>query len=156
MTINDTWAYNKHDRDYKTSDYLIRGLVEVASRGGNLLLNVGPQPDGIIQPQFQDRLRAIGNWLAVNGESIYGTTYGPVQNVTAFRTTAKHGKIFVHVLDWKSPILEVNGIGSKVTSTRFLDGGKVLKFSQAEGRLQIQVPDAAPDSDVSVISLTTL
>jgi len=156
MTINNTWAYNIHDRDYKSSEFLIRGLVEVTSRGGNFLLNVGPQPDGLIQPEFQDRLRDIGAWLTVNGESIYGTTYGPVQNIPAIRTTAKHGKIFVHVFDWKSPNLELPGIESKVTSARLLDGGKVLKFRQAEGRLQIEVPAIAPDAHVSVISLTTL
>src|SRR5207253_6471137 len=74
MTINNTWAYNMHDREFKSAQFLIRGLVEVASRGGNFLLNVGPQPDGVIQPEFQDRLRAIGEWLSVNGESIYETT----------------------------------------------------------------------------------
>src|SRR5277367_2433377 len=89
MTINNTWAYNMHDHDYKSAQFLIRGLVEVVSRGGNFLLNVGPQPDGVIQPEFQERLRAIGDWLAVNGDSIYGTTNGPVQGISSIRTTAK-------------------------------------------------------------------
>jgi alpha-L-fucosidase len=70
MTINSTWAYNSHDHEYKSSQMLIRSLVEVASRGGKFLLNVGPQPDGVIEPEFQERLRAIGSWLSVNGESI--------------------------------------------------------------------------------------
>jgi alpha-L-fucosidase len=71
---------------------LIRSLVEVASRGGNFLLNVGPQPDGVIQPEFQERLPTIGSWLSVNGESIYGTTYGPLQGVLSIRTTVKKDK----------------------------------------------------------------
>src|SRR5437016_5716771 len=100
MTINKTWAYNMHDHEYKSAQFLIRGLVEVASRGGNFLLNVGPQSDGMIQPEFQERLRAIGDWLTVNGESIYGTTYGPVQRMASARTTAKDNKVFIHVLDW--------------------------------------------------------
>jgi alpha-L-fucosidase len=156
MTINNTWAYNLHDRDYKSANFLIRGLVEVASRGGNFLLNVGPQPDGVIQPEFQDRLRAIGAWLAVNGDSIYGTTYGPVQNLPAIRTTAKHNKIFVHVFDWKSPTLEVRGIEPKVISAHLLGGNRSLQFRQAEQSLQIEVPAAAPDPHLSVIALNTL
>jgi alpha-L-fucosidase len=156
MTINNTWAYNVHDRDYKSADFLIRGLVEVASRGGNFLLNVGPQPDGVIQPEFQDRLRAIGAWLAVNGDSIYGTIYGPVQNIPAIRTTAKHNKIFVHVFDWKSPNLEVQGIEPKVISARLLGDNRSLQFHQTEQSLQIEVPAAAPDPHVSVIALNTL
>ena len=59
MTINNTWAYNIHDPEFKTTKFLIRALVEVASPGGNFLLNVGPQPDGVIQPDFQERLRAM-------------------------------------------------------------------------------------------------
>ena len=79
MTINDTWAYNSYDHNYKSAQDLIRGLVEVTSRGGNFLLNVGPQPDGMIQPEFQERLGDIGDWMTVNGDSIYGTTFGPLK-----------------------------------------------------------------------------
>ena len=100
MTINNTWAYNKNDHDFKSEQTLIRSLVEVASRGGNFLLNVGPQPDGQIQPEFQQRLRAIGDWLTLNGDSIYGTTYGPVQGVAGLRTTAKGKSIYLHIFDW--------------------------------------------------------
>jgi hypothetical protein len=116
MTINNTWAYNVHDREFKSSQFLIRGLVEVASRGGNFLLNVGPQPDGVIQPEFQERLRAIGDWLRINGDSIYGTTYGPVQGTAAFRATAKDKKLFLHVFDWPASALSVPGVGPKVIS----------------------------------------
>src|SRR5215472_12536222 len=79
MTINHTWAYNANDRNFKSPQDLIRGLIEVTSRGGNFLLNIGPQPDGMVQPEFQERLHAIGDWLEVNGEAIYGSTYGPIQ-----------------------------------------------------------------------------
>jgi alpha-L-fucosidase len=95
---------------------LIRSLVEVASRGGNFLLNVGPQPDGVIQPEFQERLRTIGSWLSVNGESIYGTTYGPLQGVLSIRTTVKKDKIFVHVFDWPRGPLEIDGLQERVLS----------------------------------------
>jgi alpha-L-fucosidase len=156
MTINNTWAYNQNDHEYKSSQVLIRSLVEVASRGGNFLLNVGPQPDGTIQPEFQERLRAIGAWLTVNGEAIYETTYGPVQGSSAIRTTSKGKSVFVHVFDWPSAALEVPGLEAKVISARLLAGGKPLTFRQTEGKLQIDVPAQAPDPDASVIALQTL
>jgi len=156
MTINNTWAYNQNDHEYKSSQVLIRSLVEVASRGGNFLLNVGPRPDGTIQPEFQERLRAIGEWLQVNGEAIYETTYGPVQGVASVRTTAKGKSIYVHVFDWPSGALELGGIEAKVISARLLAGVKPLGFRQKEGKLQIDLPAQAPDANASVIALTTL
>jgi alpha-L-fucosidase len=153
MTINQTWAYNKNDHDYKSPQTLIRSLVEVASRGGNLLLNAGPQPDGQIQPEFQDRLRAVGAWLTVNGESIYGTTYGPVQNVPGLRTTAGPKSIYVHMFDWTPSTCTLAGIDGRVLSARLLANGAPLKFRQAEGKLEIDLPPAAPDPNVSVIAL---
>lgn len=156
MTINNTWAYNKNDHDYKSAQSLIRALVEVASRGGNFLLNVGPQPDGAIQPEFQERLKAIGVWLSVNGDSIYGTTYGPIQGMTAFRTTAKRDTIFLHLFDWPTGALEVSSINKKVIGAHLLATGQSLQFRQSESGLQIQLPTAAPDPDVSVIALRTL
>ena len=156
MTINNTWAYNMHDHDYKSAQFLIRGLVEVASRGGNFLLNVGPQPDGVIQPEFQERLRAIGDWLAVNGESIYGTTYGPIQGSDSIRTTAKRETVFVHIFDWPASPLTVNGLTPKVISAHALATGESLKFRQSEGKLEIDLPAKAPDPNVTVIALRTL
>ena len=132
MTINNTWAYKMHDREFKSSQFLIRGLVEVASRGGSFLLNVGPQPDGVIQPEFQERLHAIGDWLRANGDSIYGTTYGPIQGQTAYRTTAKDRTVFLHVFDWPGSALTVAGVEPKIISARLLSTGQQLKFLQSE------------------------
>jgi alpha-L-fucosidase len=153
MTIDNTWAYNKNDHDYKSSRMLIRSLIEVASRGGNFLLNVGPQPDGQIQPEFQKRLKAIGTWLTFNGDSIYGTTYGPVQNVPGLRTTAGPKTVYVHLLDWTPPLCTVPGIDGRVLSARLLANGTPLKFRQTEAKIEIEIPPSAPDLDVSVIAL---
>jgi alpha-L-fucosidase len=155
MTINNTWAYNKNDHDYKSEKTLIRALVEVASRGGNFLLNVGPQPDGQIQPEFQERLRAIGDWLTLNGDSIYGTTYGPVQGVAGLRTTAKGKSIYLHLFDWSPPTCEISGIETRVLSAHLLANGRKLTFRQTEGKLQVDVPQEAPDANVNVIMVKT-
>lgn len=156
MTINNTWAYNEHDHDYKSSQFLIRSLVEVASRGGNFLLNVGPRPDGTIQPEFQERLRAIGDWISVNGDSIYGTTYGPVQGVKEIRTTAKRETVFVHIFDWPSASLHVPDFSRKIIAAHLLATGQPLTYRQSEAGLQINLPSRAPDVDVNVVALRTL
>jgi alpha-L-fucosidase len=156
MTINDTWAYNAHDHHFKSDADLIRGLVEVASRGGNFLLNVGPQPDGLIQPEFQQRLRAIGDWITVNGESIYESTYGPIQGQTPFRMTAKGSDLYVHVFDWPSNSLLLTGLPAKVLSARLLATNQPLRFEQTANDLSIALPPQAPDANVSVIALRTL
>jgi alpha-L-fucosidase len=155
MTINHTWAYNMHDREFKSAQFLIRSLVEVASRGGNFLLNVGPQPDGLVQPEFEERLRAIGEWLEVNGDSIYGTTYGPVQGISAIRTTAKGQRIFVHVLDWPSSALAIPGLKPKALAAHLMATGQKLRFRQTEEKLEIDLPGRAPDPNVSTIAVST-
>jgi alpha-L-fucosidase len=155
MTINNTWAYNKNDHEFKSEQTLIRSLVEVASRGGNFLLNVGPQPDGQIQPEFQQRLRTIGDWLTRNGDSIYDTTYGPIQGVAGLRTTANDKSIYVHLFDWPTAACEITGIEARVLSARLLANGMPLTFRQTEGKLTIDLPSKAPDPNVSVIALKT-
>jgi alpha-L-fucosidase len=155
MTINHTWAYNKNDHDFKSAETLIRSLVEVASRGGNFLLNVGPEPTGQIQPEFQQRLRAIGDWLRLNGDSVYGSTYGPIQGASSLRTTAKDKSVYVHMFDWNETSCELPDFKSKLISARLLANGRPLTFHQDEAGLRIDLPAQAPDSDVSVIALET-
>lgn len=155
MTINNTWAYNKNDHDFKSAKDLIRTLVEVASRGGNFLLNVGPGPDGTIQPEFIERLQAIGKWMQRNGESIYGTTYGPIQGIRSVRTTAKAQDIFVHILDWPGTTLKIAAENlPKFGSAKFLASGERLDFHQEKGHLSLSLPAQALDSDVTVIRMT--
>lgn len=156
MTINNTWAYNANDHDYKSAQFLIQSLVEVASRGGNFLLNVGPRPDGTIQPEFQERLRAIGDWLTFNGESIYGTTYGPIQGEKGIRTTAKRDTVFVHLFDWPAGALELPDFKKKVLSAHLLATSEPLKFAQTESGTRIDLPAKGSAADVNVIAVRTL
>jgi len=153
MTINDTWAYNANDKNYKSTTVLIRSLVEVASKGGNFLLNVGPGPDGTIQPEFEERLRAVGQWLKVNGESIYGTTYGPWQSLPFGKTTAKGNTVYLHIFDWPNGKLEVKNVSRKVKSATLLAGGKAVDIQQSGGHLWIDLPAHNPDPHLSVVAL---
>jgi alpha-L-fucosidase len=155
MTINDTWAYNQNDTKYKSTRQLIRMLVEVASKGGNFLLNVGPTPEGTIQPEFEKRLRGIGAWMKVNGDSIYGTTYGPLQELPFGRSTRKGNTVYLHVFDWPKDGLEVRGLRSRVAAATLLAGRNALEFTQTGEILNIRVPAEAPDPNVTVIALET-
>ncbi len=155
MTINQTWGYNRNDTQYKSAAELIRTLIEIASRGGNFLLNVGPTPEGTIQPEFEERLRAIGAWLQVNGEAIYGTTYGPLQNLPLGKTTAKGKTIYLHVWPWPAENLVVEGLTAKVARVRALAGNQTLRFTQQGGRLSISPAGVTPDPIATVLALET-
>src|SRR6266550_7648840 len=98
-TMNGAWGFNITDRRYKSTRDLIHYLVRAAGNNANFLLNVGPMPNGKIQPEFVERLRAMGEWMKVNGESIYSTRGGPLKPRSWGAMTQKPGKIYVHVLD---------------------------------------------------------
>jgi len=156
MTINNTWAYNQNDKNFKSTEHLIRTLVDAASKGGNFLLNVGPTPEGTIQPEFQERLRGIGRWMKNNGDSIYGTTFGPHQNLPYGRTTAKGDMVYVHIFDWPGGgKLEVPDLKARVLDVRMLDGGKRLEFTPSANGLTIKVPARMPDLSDTVLALKT-
>ncbi len=155
MTINDTWGYNRNDRNYKSAGELIRTLVEVASKGGTLLLNVGPTPEGTIQPEFEERLLAVGSWLRSNGEAIYGTTYGPWQDLTFGKTTAKDNTIYLHVFEWPQGELRISGVTQRIAGVTLLSEGRALKFNQSGSNLTIVFPSQVPDPNVSVLAIDT-
>jgi alpha-L-fucosidase len=154
MTINETWAYNKNDQQFKSVKQLIQTLVDVASKGGNFLLDVGPTPEGTIQPEFAERLRGIGSWMRVNGDAIYGTTYGPLQNLPFGRTTAKGKTVYLHVFEWPSSApLEVPGLSGHISEVRLLATSEKLEFRQGRSGLTVFLPHSAPDANDSVIAI---
>ena len=115
MTFGGQWAWNPDLERCKTGADIVGDLVEIASRGGSLLMNVGPRGDGSIQPEFQDALREVGRWLQVNGEGIHGTTFGPVQGHEHVRTTATDDDVYVHVLPDAPGRIRVGGLGDHAT-----------------------------------------
>ncbi len=156
MTMNDTWGYKSDDHNWKSSQDLIRKLVDIVSKGGNFLLNVGPTAEGEIPAESIDRLRAVGRWMKTNGEAIYGTVASPFSRLPWGRCTTKRrgeaATLYLHVFDWPSNgRLLVEGLRSPITSARLLAGGGPLTVeSSPEGPI-LRLPAAAPDTDASVI-----
>jgi alpha-L-fucosidase len=157
MTMNDTWGYKSNDNNWKSSEDLLHKLVDIASKGGNFLLNVGPTAEGLIPAPSVERLAAIGKWMKVNDESIYGTTASPLGEVPWGRCTAKPGKLYLHVFDWPANgKLEVAGLKNNVKKAYLLADKKEAKLpveSQGNEKVVITVPSKAPDSVDTVIVL---
>ncbi len=165
MTMNGHWGYNKADQNFKTTQDLIRKLADIASKGGNFLLNVGPTPEGEIPPTSVQRLIEIGDWMKVNGESIYGTKAGPLGLPKWGRATQKHlhvrggdGKtrLYLHVFDWPANgKLVLDGLYNEVADCRLLAnmGGPRLNTSRQGDNLVIALPQVAPDPNDSVVVL---
>jgi alpha-L-fucosidase len=156
ITMNDSWGYSRIDNHWKSTAELIRMLIDIASKGGNLLLNVGPSPEGQIPEPSVERLAAIGRWMRVNGESIYGSTASPYAKTPAWgRATQKPGKVFLHVFNWptdgKLIVPPIKGI--KVASAALLADGSSLPFGATAEGITIDVPAQAPDAVASVIVL---
>jgi alpha-L-fucosidase len=154
-TINDTWGYKSFDNNWKSPTELIHKLVDIASKGGNYLLNVGPTAEGVIPQPSVERLHAIGDWLEVNGESVYGTRPGPVQGLDWCRTTVKGELAYLHVLDWPAGgTLEVPLLGRSASSARLLCDGSTLKVRAYADGVVIEGPARAPDPTDTVIVLS--
>jgi alpha-L-fucosidase len=144
-TINQAWGFNINDGNYKSTRELIHYLVRAAGYNANLLLNVGPMPNGKIQPEFITRLREMGQWLAKNGESIYGTRGGPIAPRAWGVTTQKGNRVYVHILDWPDSALLLPRLPKPVKSATFLkDRGKV-EFAETDAGVLLRLPLRAAD-----------
>ena len=155
-TINDTWGFKAEDHYWKSTTTLIRDLVDIASKGGNYLLNVGPTAEGRIPEPSVERLLRVGAWLETNGKAVYGTTAGPLQGLDWCRTTAEPGRVYLHVFDWpQNGVLTLDGLPGEVISARLLaDASQAALPITAEGeRVTIQAPATAPDAIDTVVVL---
>jgi alpha-L-fucosidase len=152
-TISGAWGYNSSDKRYKSVKDLIHYLARAAGNNANFLLNVGPMPTGKIQPEFVERLRGIGEWIKVNGESIYGTRGGPLPVRSWGATTQKQGKIYVHVLEDDGPLLALSGL-PKVTRATALASGATVQIATVKNGIVLRLPEKRDPSD-TVIALDT-
>ena len=158
MTLNKHWGYYMGDEQFKTPQTVVRNLIDIVSKGGNLLLNVGPTGEGIIPNGSVTRLAIVGEWLKRNGVSIYGAKQSAIPAPVWGRITAKANdpqhKIYLHIFNWpKDGQLIVPGI-SKVNSAVLLNNSSVLSTSCDSEGLHIKVPRSEPDVLSSTIQLT--
>jgi len=152
MTMNDTWGFKKYDENWKPAGDLIRKLVDVASKGGNFLLNVGPDGLGQIPQPSIERLKAVGSWTRANSEAIYGTAASPFAKLPWGRCTQKPGILYLHVFNWPANgQLRVPGLKSAIRSARLLTNNINLTVESVGDDKLIRLPANAPDSVVSVI-----
>ena len=176
MTINRHWGYNKADDKWKSPAELVRNLVDIVSKGGNYLLNVGPTSEGLMPAPSIGSLQGVGKWLKANGESIYGSagskrngvrldelwnpgkpdSRGRTKNegALAWRCTTKPGKMYIHLFDWPEGKFELKDVKSKVTKAYLLaDRDKPLTVTQDGDRVTVQLPPHMPDEIATVLCL---
>ncbi len=158
MTMNDTWGYKSYDQNWKSAETLIRNLIDIASKGGNYLLNVGPTAEGEIPPPSVERLAAVGRWMQANGQSIYGTQASPFEKTPWGRCTQKamDGKtrLYLHVFQWpKDGKLAVPKVPGTPVAASLLDGGKKLSFTKKGGGISIALPAESPNKIATVVVL---
>ena len=158
MTMNTTWGFKSYDDKWKSPEVLIRNLIDIASKGGNYLLNVGPTAEGLIPPASVERLAAIGAWMKVNGESIYGTTASPFPNQLEFgRATSKPGRVYLHVFDWPADgNLRVPRWSDTLARAYLLASPKEsLTFTARDDGVSIHLPAKPIDPVATVVVVET-
>jgi alpha-L-fucosidase len=159
MTMNTTWGYKSYDDEWKSSEQLIRNLVDVASKGGNYLLNVGPMANGEIPEASVERLKDVGEWMRVNSPSIHGTTASPFVRLKWGRATKKEypnaTDLFLHVFDWpEDGLLRVDGLQSEVSGAYFMaDFQQQIQIDKTQAGVVLQLPDKPLDEVDTVIVL---
>ena len=152
-TINNSWGYNKTDGRHKSTKELVHLLVKAAGYDANFLLNVGPRPDGTIQPEHASRLAEVGQWLQKNGETIYGTRGGPLPPRPWGVTTHKGNRIFVHVLDWQDPVLSIARPPKLVKKASLFSTGAAVKFTLDKDALLLRLDPKALDPLDTIVVL---
>jgi alpha-L-fucosidase len=161
MTMNNTWGYSAHDNAWKSTEMLVRNLIDIVSKGGNYLLNVGPTSEGLIPGPCIERLQGIATWMKVNGEAIHGTTASPFPKApewgrcTTRPLTDGNTRLYLHVFNWPADgRLVISSLTNEALAARLLaKPGESLKVTSEAGQLRIALPAQALDPIATVIAL---
>lgn len=155
MTLNKTWGFSKFDTLWKTPEIVVKRLVEIVSRGGNFLLNIGPKGDGEIPEATVDIFKKVGPWVNRNAESIYGTTANPFGELPWGYCTVKGSKIYLFISDWpENNTVTLSGLQNTVDSAYFLIDKTInLQVNKADKKTTITLPSKAPDYPITVVVL---
>ncbi len=154
MTIARQWAW-KPDDEVKSLEQCLHSLIRTAGGDGNLLFNVGPKPDGTIEPLQAERLREMGHWLEQFGNTIYGTCGGPFKPTDWGVSTRKDDLIFLHIMNWQGehPEIRIPDIGMEIKTGRLTNGGEVTLKKQRQGYL-VQFPGENLQPINTIVELT--
>lgn len=154
ITMNANWGWNRADHNWKSTDQLLEMLADIVSKGGNLLLNVGPKPDGTFPDEAVTRLKEIGDWMKYNGEAVYGTTASPFKSLPFGRATQKGNVVYLYLFDVpKDGKLVVPGLATKVLDAEILAVKPKPKFKQSPSETVLTLPDLAGQR-LPVVKLT--
>jgi len=149
--MNNSWGFNLQDKNYKSTKSLIQYLVKAAGFNSNFLLNVGPMPNGKIQPEFVSTLKEMGVWLEKNGETIYGTRGGPIPPKSWGVTTYNGNKIYVHILNPEDNNLLLPDFGRKIKGITMFENGKKLKYKQDSFGIVVTIPTESFDDTDTIL-----
>lgn len=155
-TLNESYGFSAHDANWKDTTTVIRLLSDVVSKGGNLLLNIGPDAHGRVPEPAERSLRGVGAWMRVNGEAIHGTTASPFDRLPWGRATQKSGVLFLHVHDWPTDGRLVVPMKGRVRTAAILGGGAITSWIASDahgGQLVLEVPPAPVDAACTVVRL---
>ena len=153
QTMNGMWGYKVIDQNYKSTETLVRYLVSAAGKGANLLLNVGPQPNGELPAAAVERMKAMGEWLAVYGDTIYGTEAGDIKQQQWGCTTRRGNKLYVHIFDLEDEALYLP-LDCKVTDAKVYMSGKRVKYQKVAQGVVLELGKRPKMIDY-IIELTT-
>jgi|TARA_B100001094_G_C18189050_1_gene805901 alpha-L-fucosidase len=154
-TINGSWGFNLKDRKHKSDKDLIHYLIKSSGYGSNFLLNVGPMPNGKIQPKHLSSLQRVGDWLDIYGETIYGTNKGPIPPNDSIVSTQKDGVVFLHLLEINDDKLEIKDFNGRINSIRSFINNEEISFRIKKNTLVIDLSDQMLDSISTVLVVET-